>query len=71
MVKCSFCGREEHESKGVNVIHNDGNVSYFCSKKCRMNALKLKRDKRKIRWSEAFHEKREKARAKEAEKAKK
>jgi large subunit ribosomal protein L24e len=64
MVKCSFCGKEEHAHKGSHLIKNDGSISYFCSSKCRVNATKLNRDKRKIRWAEAFHVKREKARAK-------
>ena len=54
MVKCVFCGREEEPFRGINFISNDGNVSYFCSSKCKKNALKLGRDKRKIKWTEAY-----------------
>ena len=68
MTKCTFCGKDEHPHKGMHLIKNTGTVTYFCSAKCRRNAIKLKRDKRKVRWTEAFHEKREKARAKEAKK---
>jgi large subunit ribosomal protein L24e len=64
MTKCVFCGKDEKEFKGVHYLKNDGSVNYFCTTKCQKNALKLKRDKRKIRWTEAFHIKREKARAK-------
>ncbi|MBU0760400.1 MAG: 50S ribosomal protein L24e [Nanoarchaeota archaeon] len=67
MTKCTFCGKESHPSKGTHVIKNSGTVNYFCSSKCRANSEKLKRDKRKIRWTEAFHITREKARAREAE----
>jgi large subunit ribosomal protein L24e len=67
MVKCTFCGKEEKEYKGIHVIKNTGTVNYYCSSKCRTNSEKLKRDKRKIRWTEAFHITREKARAREAE----
>jgi ribosomal protein L24E len=35
------------------------------------NALKLKRDKRKIRWTEAFHEVRAKAKVRAKEKEEK
>lgn len=66
MVKCSFCGREEYAFKGVHLIKNDGTVAYFCSSKCRVNTLKLRRDKRKIRWTEAFREKSDKEKAKKA-----
>ena len=64
MVKCVFCGKDEHGFKGVHLIKNDGSVHYFCSSKCRANALKLKRDKRKVLWTEAFHVKKEKAMSK-------
>ena len=61
MVKCTFCGKEENSFKGVHLIKNDGSTNYFCSSKCRVNALKLGRDKRKVRWTDAFREKKNKA----------
>ena|SRR3989344_5494203 len=54
MVKCSFCGFEEEQFRGIHLIKNDGSVDYFCSGKCRKNSLKLKRDKRKLKWTEAY-----------------
>ncbi|MEM4271935.1 MAG: 50S ribosomal protein L24e [Candidatus Pacearchaeota archaeon] len=54
MTKCVFCGKEEHAFKGVNLIANDGTINYYCSSKCRRNALKLKRDKKKLKWTEAY-----------------
>lgn len=54
MVKCFFCGKEEYAFKGVHFIKNDGNVNYFCSSKCRSNSIGLRRDKRKVKWTEAF-----------------
>ncbi len=71
MVKCTFCGKDERIHKGVHLIKNDGEVSYFCSSKCNANAIKLGRDKRKIRWAEAFHVTREKAAVRAKEMAKK
>ena len=67
MVKCVFCGKEESLHKGVHLITNDGSIQYFCSSKCRKNARNLKRDRRNIRWTEAFHVKRTRAREREAE----
>ncbi len=52
MVKCTFCGKEEIQVRGIHLITNEGSILYFCSSKCRKNALKLKRDKRKIKWTE-------------------
>lgn len=69
MVKCSFCGKEEYAFKGVHLIKNDGSIAYFCSSKCRLNALKLKRDKRKVMWTAAYRETVEKKKEKEGQKA--
>ena len=68
MTKCVFCGKDESPHKGLHLVTNTGDMKYFCSSKCRRSALNLKRDKRKVRWTEAFHEVREKARAKAASK---
>ena len=68
MTKCTFCGKDERPFKGYFFIKNNGTVNYLCSSKCRKNSINLKRDKRNVRWTEAFHEKRNKGRAKEAEK---
>ncbi len=54
MVKCVFCGKEEYAFRGLHLIKNDGSIAYFCSSKCRLNALKLKRDKRKIKWTDSY-----------------
>ncbi len=67
MTKCTFCGKDERPFRGIHVIKNTGTINYYCSSKCRKNAEKLKRDKRKVRWTEAFHSTREKARKKEKE----
>ena len=68
MVKCVFCGKEEPYFRGIHLIGNDGSVSYYCSSKCRKNALKLKRDRRKLKWTVAHREERVKTIAKEAKK---
>lgn len=70
MVKCVFCGKEEHAFKGVHFINNDGSVNFFCSKKCRKNTMKLKRDRRGLKWTAAYHEERKKKVDKEAKRVK-
>lgn len=60
MVKCVFCGKEEDSFKGVHFITNEGSVNFYCSSKCRKNAMKLGRDKRKVKWTEAYKLKMEK-----------
>jgi len=61
MTKCTFCGKDQPHHKGIHLITNKGETKYFCSRKCKTSALKFKRDKRKTRWTEAFHTAREKA----------
>lgn len=61
MVKCSFCGREEHSFIGIHLINNDGTVSFFCSSKCRKNTLKLRRDRKRQKWTEAYRIARDKS----------
>lgn len=65
MVKCAFCGREEQPFRGIHLIKNDGSIDFFCSSKCRKNALKLKRDKRKLKWTSAYRETLDRTREKE------
>ena len=57
MTKCVFCGTETHPSRGIHLIKNIGVIDFFCSKKCRLNSMKLGRDKRKVRWTEAARNK--------------
>ena len=54
MTKCVFCGKEVEPFRGVHLIKNDGSVNFLCSSKCRRNALYLKRDKKKMKWTEAY-----------------
>lgn len=54
MVKCVFCGKDEDSFRGLHLLKNDGSVAYYCSGKCRKNALKLGRDKRRVKWTEAY-----------------
>lgn len=63
MTKCVFCGKEQEAFTGVHMITNSGTVQYYCSGKCRKNALKLGRDRRKLKWTEAYRLAREKAKA--------
>jgi len=49
--KCSFCGKDVTPGTGRQFVRNDGSVLYFCSNKCRLNQLKLKRDPRKLKWT--------------------
>jgi len=49
--KCSFCGRDIPPGTGIMYVKNDGTILWFCSSKCRKNALKLGRNPRKLKWT--------------------
>jgi len=52
-VKCTFCGRNIRPNTGKMVVSKVGKISYFCSGKCEKNT-NLKRDSKKVRWTESF-----------------
>ncbi|MEA2089890.1 MAG: 50S ribosomal protein L24e [Thermoproteota archaeon] len=60
--RCSFCGHDFPPGTGLMYVKNDGSILWFCSKKCRINSLKLKRDPRKLRWTK-YYGKEEKGKA--------
>ncbi|RLF44293.1 MAG: 50S ribosomal protein L24e [Thermoplasmata archaeon] len=53
---CTFCGEEIEPGTGMMYIKKDGTVYHFCSSKCRKNLLHLKREPRKVRWSQYSRE---------------
>lgn len=61
-IKCSFCGNDFPAGTGMMYVKNDGSILWFCSSKCRKNALKLKRDSRKLKWT-VYYGKEEKGKA--------
>ncbi|MEK6858326.1 MAG: hypothetical protein AABX53_00235 [Nanoarchaeota archaeon] len=60
LARCVFCGKDYEDYTGTYLITNDGFMHYYCSLKCRKNHLKLGRDKRKLKWTAAFYDSREK-----------
>ncbi|MCS7115925.1 MAG: 50S ribosomal protein L24e [Nitrososphaerota archaeon] len=52
--KCSFCGADIPLGRGIMFVKNDGSVRWYCSSKCRKNALELKRDPRKLKWTRFY-----------------
>lgn len=64
MPNCSFCDVEIEKGKGILFAKKDGTVLYFCSGKCRKNALKLKREGRRQNWTIASRKFKEQTRKK-------
>ena len=40
---CSFCDRPVAKGTGTMNVKNDGTVRWFCSAKCKKNAIDLKK----------------------------
>ena len=51
---CNFCNRPVPKGAGTMLAKNDGTVLWFCSSKCKKNALVLKRDPRKYKWTKKY-----------------
>jgi len=51
---CNFCDRTVAKGSGTMFAKNDGTVLWFCSAKCKKNALELKRDPRKLKWTKKY-----------------
>jgi len=48
---CSFCKKPILPGTGFMVAQDNGNVLFFCSRKCRNNLLAMKRSPKKYKWS--------------------
>jgi large subunit ribosomal protein L24e len=48
---CVFCNNEIPKGKGEIFVFHDGNSLVFCSNKCKVNMLKLKREGRLVKWT--------------------
>lgn len=67
---CSFCGEEIEPGTGMTFIRKDGNILNFCSRKCRINMLKLKRVPRKVKWTREYQNLKRLRKSSEAQKQK-
>lgn len=53
-MKCAFSGKEIEPGTGLMFVKNDGTVLHFANRKSMMNFLKLRRNPRKVKWTEKF-----------------
>jgi len=51
---CRFSNRPIAKGSGTMLAKNDGTVVWSCSSKCKKNLLVLKRDPRKLKWTEKY-----------------
>ena len=52
---CTFCGTQIEPGTGMMYIRRDGAYIYFCSRKCRVNMINLKRVPRRTKWTKEYH----------------
>lgn len=51
MPKCAFCGGPFLRGTGLLFVKRDGTAFFFCSSKCKKNALKLGRSPFDVKWT--------------------
>jgi len=51
---CSFCGYDILPGEGITYVKNDGTIMNFCTKKCRLNRIKYKKNPRKTKWTKYY-----------------
>ena len=49
-MKCNYCNKNIPEGTGILYVKKDGTAYNFCSGKCEINMLKLKRKASKMKW---------------------
>jgi large subunit ribosomal protein L24e len=50
MAKCSFCGAQIVQGRGIIFVENSGRILNFCSSKCRKNR-NMGREPKKLKWA--------------------
>ena len=55
--KCSYCGKEIEPGTGMLFVQRAGSVLYFCSNKCKKSQISMKRDPKKLKWTERYERK--------------
>ena len=51
---CTFSGEELEPGTGLMFIKRDGTVMWFKNSKARKNALNLKRNPRRVKWTRHY-----------------
>ena len=51
---CSFSHEEIEPGTGMMIVRRDGTVIWFKDSKARKNSLKLKRNPRRMKWTQRY-----------------
>lgn len=52
---CNFCGTQIEPGTGILYVRKDGNTLNFCSRKCQVNMVQMKRVPRRVKWTNEYH----------------
>ncbi|MHA2251335.1 MAG: 50S ribosomal protein L24e [Candidatus Kariarchaeaceae archaeon] len=55
--KCSFCGHDIPRGTGIIYVKTDGTILRFCTRKCRVSMVDMKRNPRKLKWTTKYETK--------------
>ena len=54
LLNCFFCVQRLSPASGIMLVKNDGSIQWTCSNKCKKNLRKLRRDPRKMKWTNKY-----------------
>ncbi|MHB8372751.1 MAG: 50S ribosomal protein L24e [Thermoplasmataceae archaeon] len=52
---CGFCAVNIEPGTGTIYVRRSGSIVNFCSRKCRVNMINLKRVPRRTKWTKEYH----------------
>ncbi len=52
---CNFCGTQIEPGTGILYVKKDGNTMNFCTRKCQVNMVQMKRVPRRVKWTNEYH----------------
>ena len=52
---CNFCGTQIEPGTGILYVRKDGNTLNFCTRKCQVNMVQMKRVPRRVKWTNEYH----------------
>ena len=56
MPTCAFSGEKIPRGRGLMYVLKDGKILWFKNSKCQKNFVSLKRNPRKIKWTQAYRD---------------
>lgn len=55
--RCSFCSKDIARTTGIMYVKTDGSLLRFCDQKCKKSMVDMKRNPRKLKWTNRYEKK--------------